>query len=92
MTVTLDLPPDLEEEVTARAHMEGATVEDYLPRLIRQALPAQRPPSLRQGSPEWLALLYQTPPVQRIDPATGQPPPVTPREALRREHLYEDRA
>jgi len=93
MTVTIDLAPDVEAEVSAQAEAEGIAVEDYLPRLIQRALPhGQSPRPLRQGSREWLALLHQAPPVARIDPATGQAPPMITRDDLRREHLYEDRA
>ena len=93
MTVTINLAPEVEAEVSSQAQAEGTTLEDYLPRLIQRALPTgQSPVPLRQGSREWLALLNQAPPVARIDPATGQEPPVIMREDLRREQLYEDRA
>ncbi len=91
MTVTINLAPDIEAEVSTQAKAEGIALEDYLPQLIRRALPLRAEP-LRQGSREWLDLLRQAPPVARIDPATGQTPPVITREHLRRENLYEDRA
>lgn len=90
MTVTINLAPDIEAEVAAQAEAEGVAVEEYLPRLIQRALPQGQP--LRQGGREWLALLHQAPPVERIDPATGLAPSPVTREDLRREHLYEDRA
>ncbi len=91
MTVTINLAPEIEAEAFTQAKAAGVALEDYLPRLIQRALPLGRPP-LRQGSREWLDLLQQAPPVARIDPATGQPPAATTREALRRENFYEDRA
>ena len=91
MTVTINLSPKIEAEVLNQAKAEGSTLEDYLPRLIERTLATARVP-LRQGSPEWLALLHQAPPVAELDPATGQRPPVVSREDLRREHLYEERS
>ena len=92
MTVTINLAPEVEAEVAAQANAEGVAVEDYLPRLIqRSLLHGQLSHAFQQGSREWLALLHQAPPVARIDPATGKPPPVIMREDLRREHLYGDR-
>lgn len=38
----------------------------------------------------WYVLLEMTPPVSHIDAETGLPTSAPPREALRREHLYED--
>ncbi len=90
MTVTINLAPEIEAEVSTQAKAEGITLEDYLPRLIRRALPLSQP--MQQGGHEWLALLQQAPPIARVDPATGQAPPVVTREDLRREHLYEDRS
>ena len=91
MTVTINLAPEVEAEVSTQAQAAGVALEEYLPQLIQRALPLRTEP-LRQGSREWLDLLQQAPPVARIDPTTRQAPPVVSREDLRRENFYEDRA
>jgi hypothetical protein len=90
MTVTITLAPELEAEVTAHAQAEGVALEDYLPQLIKRSLPYSIPfEPVRQGSSEWLALLYQTP---ALPSSQGTAVPLISRDDLRRENLYEDRA
>lgn len=67
MTVTITLNSEIETEISAQAQAEGVAIEEFLPRLIQRALPhGQSSQPLRQGSPEWLALLQMAPRCRRL--------------------------
>jgi len=90
MGLTIELPGELEERLRRSAAEEGMDVRDYTRHLIEQGLAADRetPGSLWHslGATEWCRRFQEWAVSHAHSTA-----PVIPLEALRREHLYEDR-
>lgn len=88
MTLTLDLPPDLESRLRQEAEKHGLETSEYTLRLIEESLPADRN---RQSlwdtlSPEeWSRVALEW--VHSHDPSI----PPLPDEAVSRESFYEGR-
>jgi hypothetical protein len=82
MTVTLDLSPELEEQVVAQARAAGVTMEAYLLSLIRAGvvLPARGEQATQEEFEGFLDALAED----------SDDIPVLPPEALTREAIYGD--
>jgi hypothetical protein len=81
MTITLNLRPEVEEQVRSQAEARGMSTESYLAWFIEnQILPARRPrPTLEEFEADLDAMAEGTDNI-----------PVLPPEALTREAIYGD--
>jgi hypothetical protein len=90
MTLTIDLPPHMEEQLVSEARKRGLAPTDYARRLIESQLPPTKPEeqSLWEtlSTEAWIRAFQEW--VDSHDYVTAPPIPL---EALRRENLYEDR-
>ena len=82
MSITLDLPPEIEAKVLRQAQARQVTPEDYISDLVISQPEAE--PRLVQGSEEWWRVYHEAASV--VDPAV---PPLSD-YAVSREGLYED--
>jgi len=82
MTITIELPPEIEARLAALAAEQGMPLPDYLQHLLEEQVPARKAASL---SPAERALLWR-------ESAKGLPhtPPLSD-EAVSRESLYDTR-
>jgi hypothetical protein len=90
MTLTIEMPPDIEAGVLAQAQAEGVAVSDYLQNLVREQIVAKLGNSAPgrpayELSPEEWGKQFET--WADSFPAA----PSIPDEALSRENLYPDR-
>ena len=53
MTVTLNLKPDIETEIEKKAAMEGTAVQEYVERLVADALKQQPSPPPLSPEEQW---------------------------------------
>ena len=83
MTVTIELPPDVEAGLLAQAQAEGLNVSDYVQKLVRERVSV---PAYELPPEEW---------VRQFDAWTrahaGRYLPVLSDEAMSRESIYADR-
>lgn len=88
MTLTLDLPPETEARLIARATAHGISVERYLELLIESKLATEtEQPGSEVASPQaWLAVLEQF----CNNPDLVCVPPLSD-EAISRESIYRER-
>ncbi len=89
MTVTIQLPPDIEAGLLAQAQAHGLDVADYVQNLVRRQImsttsSASRPP-YELSSEEWLREFHVS--VNSHADNTV----VLPEEAMERESIYGDR-
>jgi hypothetical protein len=75
MTLTLDLPPDLEARLTSEAARRGLSPADYLLELVRSATPEAPSPKPSVDSDETGDLLFDPWP-------EDEPRPTTPAEVV----------
>ena len=82
MRVTIELPPEIEADLTAQAQAQGLLLSQYLQRLLRQQVPVRAGAAL---SPSERAALWR-------ESVRGLPhtPPLSD-EAISRENIYGDR-
>ena len=82
MRVTIELPPEIEADLTAQAQAQGLLLSQYLQRLLRQQVPVHAGAAL---SPSERAALWR-------ESVRGLPhtPPLSD-EAISRESIYRDR-
>jgi hypothetical protein len=82
MRVTIELPPEIEADLTAQAQAQGLLLSQYLQRLLRQQVPVRAGAAL---SPSERAALWR-------ESVRGLPhtPPLSD-EAISRESIYGDR-
>ncbi|MBV9296128.1 MAG: hypothetical protein JO145_11205 [Acidobacteriaceae bacterium] len=92
MTVTIELPPDIEAGLLAQAQAEGLGVSKYLEILVREQLNA------RVGAPMTSRPAYELPPndwVRKFDEWTQSHArldlPVLSDEDISRESIYRER-
>ncbi|MDQ2799820.1 MAG: hypothetical protein M3Y13_09275 [Armatimonadota bacterium] len=101
MTLMLELTPDLEGALAEQARQQGTTPEGFALAGLRTVLGISERSAenaragllaaARAGDKDaWYALLEMAPPIAQCDSVTGLPTAAPPREALRRENLYED--
>ena len=83
MTLTLELTPELEQQLQHEATRHGQETEAYALLLLQNALPE---PSYETRTPEERAQAFLE---WAHSPVNVTAPPV-PDEALRRENMYED--
>jgi len=82
MRVTIELPPEIESDLTSQAEAQGLLLSQYLQRLLRQQVPVRAGAAL---SPSERAALWR-------ESVRGLPhtPPLSD-EAISRESIYGDR-
>jgi hypothetical protein len=82
MRVTIELPPEIEADLTAQAEAQGLLLSQYLQHLLRQQVPVRAGAAL---SPSERAALWR-------ESVRGLPhtPPLSD-EAISRESIYGDR-
>jgi hypothetical protein len=92
MTVTIELPPDIEAGVRAQAQAEGLAVSEYLQNLVREQITA------RIGTAAASRPAYELPPeewVRKFDAwaqsHAGLDLPILSDEDISRESIYRDR-
>lgn len=78
MTIQLNLKPETEARLIARANMQGITIDRYLESLIEQHLATQKP--------EWKTVLDRL----GRSPSLAKAPPLSD-EAVSRESIYRER-
>jgi len=82
MTITIELPPEIEASLAALAAEQGMALQDYLQHLLEEQVPSRKVGSL---SPAERALMWR-------ESAKGMPhTPPLPDEAVRRESFYDTR-
>ena len=82
MTVTIELPPELEASLVAQAQAQGLPLSQYLQHLLREQIPAH---GCVAGSPAERAAAWR-------ESVKGLPPtPPLSDQAISRESIYGDR-
>lgn len=89
MTVTIELPPDIEAGLLAQAQAEGLDVADYVRNLVRRQVTAANPaksskPASERSTEEWLREFNDW-----VRSHAGNTV-VLPDEAMERESIYGD--
>lgn len=89
MTVTIELPPDIEAGLLAQAQAEGLDVAEYVRDLVRKQLATANPttylrPPYERSHDEWLREFDDW-----VNSHAGNPV-VLPDEAMERESIYGD--
>jgi len=85
MTVTLELKPEIEEEVEAQAKQSGLSVEDYLEKKVEEMISASQPRPAK--TPEERVRLWRE---FMNSHADIKAPPLSD-EAISRESIYSER-
>lgn len=82
MTVTIDLPPDIEADLVAQAQAQGLALPQYLEHLLREQIPARAVTSLSpiERAAAWRESVKDLP----------YTPPLSD-DAISRENIYRDR-
>jgi hypothetical protein len=82
MSITIELPPEIEADLVALAAEQGMALPDYLQHLLEAHMPSRKAASL---SPAERALIWR-------ESAKGMPhTPLLSDEAVRRESFYDAR-
>jgi hypothetical protein len=86
MTITLDVPPEVESRLREEAARRGQNAEEYAGFLLAQMFHGESRPFYETATPqEWAQAFREW--AASHDTAA----PTIPMEALRREKMYEDR-
>ncbi len=85
MTVTLELKPEIEEEVEAQAKQSGLSVEDYLEKKVEEMISAC--PSRPAKTPEERVRLWR----EFVNSHDDIKAPPLSDEAISRESIYSER-
>lgn len=85
MTVTLELKPEMEEQLEAQAMESGLSVKDYLEKKVAEMLIVAEPPPAK--TPEERVRLWQ----EFLDSHADIKAPPLSDEAISRESIYRER-
>lgn len=85
MTVTLELKPEVEEELGAQARASGLSVKDYLQKRVEEMISASKPQAARTS--EERVRLWE----EFLNSHTDITAPPLSDEAISRESIYRER-